>query len=285
VNYRHAYHAGNFADVFKHALLVRLMLALQRKEKGFVFVDTHAGRGGYDLSLAATGASLERTPEWPLGIGRLWDLADAPPEVAGYLDLVRTYDRTLGNLEALPRFYPGSPRIAQLMCRPQDRMDLWERHPDEFKVLHHFFEGLRRVSVHEADGYGAPRAVLPSVERRALVLVDPPFEAADEWDHITKAVGEGLRRLPGGTFAVWYPLTERARPNGFAALMESLSVPTLATEIVVDPEAPRMTGCGIIIANPPWKFEEEARVIADYLATTLFRGQTAQGSVRWVVPE
>jgi 23S rRNA (adenine2030-N6)-methyltransferase len=285
VNYRHAYHAGNFADVLKHAVLVRLMRSLQRKERGFVFVDTHAGRGGYDLSRAAEGDSRARTPEWPDGIGRLWDRNDAPEGVADYLGIIRAYDRGRGNLLPGPRFYPGSPRIARLVCRPQDRMELWERNPSEFACLRDEFGGERRVSVHEADGYGAPRACLPPVERRALVLVDPPFESAGEWSDIASALGEGLGRLPGGTFAVWYPLTERARAEGFVKVLESVKVPTLAIELIVEPDALGMRGCGVIVANPPWKFEGEARAIVSYLASALCRGQAAQGSVRWVVPE
>ncbi|HEY4988964.1 MAG TPA: 23S rRNA (adenine(2030)-N(6))-methyltransferase RlmJ, partial [Opitutaceae bacterium] len=121
MNYRHSFHAGNFADVLKHALLVRLMRSLQRKEKGFVVVDTHAGRGRYDLSAAAEGDSKAREPEWPDGIGRLWDRSDAPGEVRDYLDLIRAYDRAQGNLGSAPRFYPGSPRIARLVARAQDR--------------------------------------------------------------------------------------------------------------------------------------------------------------------
>jgi 23S rRNA (adenine2030-N6)-methyltransferase len=284
VNYRHAYHAGNFADVLKHALLVRLMRALQRKEKGFLFVDTHAGRGGYDLSAAATGDTLAREPEWPGGIGRLWDRADIPAEMAEYMGFVRDYNRYRGGGEA-PRFYPGSPRIAARACRPQDRMDLWERHPEEFAVLGADFDGERRVSLHEGDGYGAPRACLPPLERRALVLMDPPFESADEWSSIAASLKEGLVRLPGATFAVWYPLTARARPGGFIEFLESSRVPALAVELVNDPAAAGMTGCGVLVVNPPWKFEGEAGPIASYVAGALCLGQVAQGSVRWVVPE
>ena len=285
VNYRHAYHAGNFADVLKHALLVRLMRALQRKEKGFVYVDTHAGRGGYDLSAAAVGDTHARDPEWPGGIGRLWDGADLPAEMAEYMGIVRDYNRYKGSDSGPPRFYPGSPRIAAKVCRPQDRMDLWEKHPEEFAALSADFKGERRVSVHEADGYGAPRACLPPTERRALVLIDPPFESSGEWDAIGKALAEGLGRMPAASFAIWYPVTDRARTDGFAQLLETLKVPTFAAELVLDPGAPGMSGCGVVVANPPWKFEGEAGAIVSYLANTLRRGQEAQGSVRWVVPE
>ncbi len=162
MNYRHAFHAGNFADVLKHALLVRLVRALQSKEKGFVFVDTHAGRGRYDLSEAGAGGTRQRRPEWPEGIGRLWERSDAPAELLDYLALVRTFDRSRGNLTDSPRFYPGSPRVVGALCRPQDRLDLWEKQPGECAALRAEFDGERRVAVHEADGGAAMRASPPA---------------------------------------------------------------------------------------------------------------------------
>jgi 23S rRNA (adenine2030-N6)-methyltransferase len=285
VNYRHAFHAGNYADVLKHALLVRLVRALQRKEKGFVFVDTHAGGGRYDLSRAARGDSRARQPEWPGGIGRLWGRADAPPEVQDYLGIVRRYDRSQGNLTASPRFYPGSPRLVRLIGRPQERLELWEKHPAECAALRKGFSGERRVSVHEADGYGAMAACLPPAERRALVLVDPPYEAPQEWSEVSAALGAGISRFPGGTYAVWYPLTGRARMDGFLGWLEGAGVPSLAAELVMEPDAAGMRGCGVAVVNPPWRFDGEARSILGYLEGVLARAHGAQGSVRWVVPK
>jgi 23S rRNA (adenine2030-N6)-methyltransferase len=283
LNYRHAYHAGNFADVLKHALLVRLLRAFQRKEKGFLFVDTHAGRGRYDLLAASEGASRARAPEWPGGIGRLWERTDAPPEVADYVELVRGFDRGRGNLAPAPRFYPGSPRLARLVCRPQDRLDLWEKQPAECAALRDEFHGERRVSVHEADGYGAMRASLPPAERRALVLVDPPFESQGEWADVVAALGEGTRRFPGGTYVVWYPLTGRARPEGFGDQLRSVGAACFCAELVVDPSAPGMSGCGVAVVNPPWRFDGEAKSILTYLSEVIYRGSGAQGEMRWVV--
>jgi 23S rRNA (adenine2030-N6)-methyltransferase len=285
LNYRHAFHAGNFADVLKHALLVRLMRSLQRKEKGFVFVDTHAGRGRYDLSAASEGDSGARKPEWPDGIGRLWGRSDAPPEVADYLAIVRAYDRAAGNLGEAPRFYPGSPRIARLLARTQDRLELWEKHPAECAALRDEFHREPRVSVHEADGYGAIRACLPPAERRALVLIDPPFESKGEWADVSACVLEGIERFPAGTFAVWYPLTGRAKDDGFAELLRQRAVPSLAAELVVDADAPGMRGCGVAIVNPPWQFHGEAVSILTFLESVLYRAENAQGSVRWLVPK
>jgi 23S rRNA (adenine2030-N6)-methyltransferase len=285
LNYRHAYHAGNFADVLKHAVLVRLLRGMQKKEKGLVFVDTHAGRGRYDLSEASEGESRARTPEWPDGIGRLWGRTDAPPGVGDYLAVVRDFDRARGNLATVPRFYPGSPRIARLVARPQDRLELWERHPEECAALREEFLGERRVSVHEADGYGAMRACLPPAERRALILVDPPFEAPSEWPDACASISEGLDRFPSATTMVWYPLTGRARSDGFFDFLVARENPALCAELVVYPDAPRMRGCGLAIINPPWKFDDEVRSIVYYLGSVVYRGEAAQGSVRWVVPK
>jgi 23S rRNA (adenine2030-N6)-methyltransferase len=282
VNYRHAYHAGNFADVLKHAILLRLLRALQKKEKGFVFVDTHAGRGRYDLHRASEGESIGRTPEWPEGIGRLWHREDAPPEIRDYLETVRGYDRSQGNLAPGPRFYPGSPRLARLVAREQDRLELWEKEPSECAALADEFRGERRVSVHGADGYGAIRACLPPPERRALVLVDPPFEARDEWSSVSEALAEGIRRFPAGTYAIWYPLSGRARPDGFVAWLKERAIPSISVELVVAAGAPGMTGCGVAVVNPPWQFDAEARTILTYLASVLYLGEGAQGEIRCI---
>jgi 23S rRNA (adenine2030-N6)-methyltransferase len=222
-------------------------------------------------------------PEWPDGIGRLWDRRDAPQEVGEYLEIVRAYDRSQGNLAPGPRFYPGSPRIARLCARPQDRLELWERHPAECAALRDQFRGERRVSVHEADGYGSIRACLPPAERRALVLIDPPFETQGEWSDISDSLREGIGRLPGGTYAVWYPLTGRASPGGFADTLKSAGLPALAVEMVTDPDAPRMRGCGVLIVNPPWRFDQEASLILSYLGSVIYQRHGAQGSVRWIV--
>jgi 23S rRNA (adenine2030-N6)-methyltransferase len=284
LNYRHAFHAGNFADVLKHALLAQLVKAFQKKDRGFLFVDTHAGRGKYDLSLAAEGDTQARQPEWPGGIGRLWDRSDIPPSLMDYMSLVRRFDRSQGNLTLAPRFYPGSPKIVSLMGRPQDRLDLWEKHPAECAALRKAFDGERRVSFHEADGYGAMKASLPPAERRSLVLIDPPYEDADEWSSVSHALNEGIARFPAGTFAIWYPLTERAGAAGFADSLRTVAAPSLAAELRVDGNGTGLEGCGVAVINPPWRFDEEARAIVRYL-DGLLSDDGPENAVRWIVPE
>jgi 23S rRNA (adenine2030-N6)-methyltransferase len=288
VNYRHAFHAGNFADVFKHALLVQLVRALQRKEKGFLYLDTHAGRGRYDLAAAAQGDKLARKPEWPDGIGRLWQCGDLPDALQDYVTIVREFDLEKGNEQNTPRFYPGSPCFAQMLARAQDRLAFCEKHPEECAVLRAEFAHSQRVSVHETDGYTALRAMLPPPERRALVLIDPPFEAQDEFAQIAVALREGLRRLPGGTFAVWHPLTERARVEAFFAELDALKLPpTLALELAVAGEASglKMRGCGLVIVNPPWQFDRAAEDFLPSLAELLAQAPGAGAVIRWLVPE
>jgi 23S rRNA (adenine2030-N6)-methyltransferase len=290
MNYRHHFHAGNFADVLKHAVLVRLILALQRKEKGFLYLDTHAGRGRYDLAEAATGDSLARQPEWPEGIGRLWQRQGLPVEIESYLSWVRRCDQGSGALPdgAAPRFYPGSPWLAHALARPQDRLVLIEKHPDELDRLDIEFGREARASVRAGDGYAALRAELPAKERRALVLIDPPFEAQDEFAQMAAALQEGLRRMPSTVFALWYPLTQRARVDGFFDSLAALRLPpTLAVELSVAGEfsALRMRGCGVVVVNPPWQIESELRRVVEVLAPILAQEPGAAGRVDWLVPE
>jgi 23S rRNA (adenine2030-N6)-methyltransferase len=286
MNYRHHFHAGNFADVFKHALLVQLVRGQQRKEKGFLYLDTHAGRGRYDLAAAAQGDTLARRPEWPEGVGRLWTRTDLTPALEEYVAQVRAFDAADG--ATAPRDYPGSPRLVCALARPQDRLALCEQHPDEFLALAAEFRAEPRVAVHERDGYGALRALLPPPERRALVLIDPPFEAQDEFARIVAALAEGLRRLPAGVFAVWYPLTERARVDAFFAELSRLALPpTLALELTVAGESSslKMKGCGLAVLNPPWQFEQTAAPLLAQLADVLAHEPGAAASARWLVPE
>jgi 23S rRNA (adenine2030-N6)-methyltransferase len=288
MNYRHHFHAGNFADVMKHVLLLGLVRAMQRKTKGFLYLDTHAGRGAYDLAAAAQGEALARQPEWPAGIGRLWSAPDLPAMVADYVAVVRDFDRRRSNREATPRYYPGSPALVAAVAREQDRLALCELHPAECTALASELSFARRTVVQQMDGYIAPRALLPPPERRALVLIDPPFETQDEFARIATALHEGLLRLPGGVFAVWYPLTERARVEAFAGRLHALRLPPTAVfELAVAGEAAalKMRGCGLVVVNPPWQFEREVMPSLQVLAPLLAQGPGSAAHCHWLVPE
>ncbi|HVU17102.1 MAG TPA: 23S rRNA (adenine(2030)-N(6))-methyltransferase RlmJ [Candidatus Didemnitutus sp.] len=287
MNYRHHFHAGNYADVFKHAALVALIGGLQRKEKGFLYLDSHAGRGSYELeSVTRRPDGSEREPEWPAGIGRLWTEERGP--LASYLNLVRRFNRERGGGPATPGFYPGSPWIAAELARPVDRLALCELREDDADALAAEFRRRSNVSVRTMDGYTAVRALLPPPEKRALVLIDPPFESSAEFSEILSALREGLRRLPGGTFAVWYPVTERARTEGFQREYLALKPPpTLVVEmrIASDGSALRMKGCGLLIINPPWKIEADLIAIGREVAAKLGLDDGAGASTFWLVPE
>ncbi|MGD1032022.1 MAG: 23S rRNA (adenine(2030)-N(6))-methyltransferase RlmJ [Opitutaceae bacterium] len=280
----------------KHVFVVQLARSLQRKPKGVLFLDTHAGRGSYDLELARKGDSLAREPEHPAGIGRIWPGPGSSPALVEYLTLVRDFDRGArdkgkpggsvqsGALE--PRYYPGSPRLLKLLARDSDRLALCETHPEDFQALRSEFEFARRVSVHEMDGYTALRAMLPPPERRALVLIDPSYEAQDETSLVVSALAEALRRFPSGLYAIWYPITERILPRDFLREVSGLSLPpALALELVVEPGAAGLKGCGLLILNPPWRFEEDAKPVLAELTEMMGRSSGAAWQVRWLAPD
>lgn len=288
MNYRHHYHAGNYADVFKHALLLLLIRAMQRKEKGFLYLDTHAGRGGYDLSvpsLLPDGKSRE--PEHPAGIGRLWSAPGLPPALNDYLGLVRRFNGRNGATGDELKFYPGSPWIAKLLLRPQDRMALCELRPDDAEALDFEFARESRVTVQVIDGYTGLKALLPPPEKRALVLIDPPFETKKEFADIARGLKNALKRLPGAAIAVWYPITERARTDEFHHALLELATPALFAELSIAGEASllRMKGCGLLILNPPWQIEREIRALLPVLRERLRVDAGAGTACDWLVPE
>lgn len=275
--------------MFKHVLLGALFHGLQGKEKGFLYLDTHAGRGKYDLRISDRGQSLPRTAEYPGGWGRLDKAQFSVPQlVADYCTVVRAFDRRCGNLDDMLRFYPGSPCLAYQWMRPQDRLSLCELNRSEFEVLAAEIEGRKRVSVHHLDGYIAVRAFLPPKEKRVLVLVDPPFESPEEWVFLAQCVQDVLERMPAATLAVWYPITERAGKEQFLREIVRLQPPPSWTaEITVRGEhlGTGMRGCGMLVVNPPWRLDEELVPIVNWLSERLAQGDGARGSLRWLVPE
>src|SRR5215212_1760866 len=249
MNYRHGYHAGNFADVLKHAALCELLRLLLSKDKKLFVLDTHAGAGGYDLS----GARAARTGEAEAGIARL---AAAPRDgmpdvVARYLTQVTAYDRKFGPAGGSLRRYPGSPRLIRTALRPGDRFIACELHPEDALALKREFAGDRAAEVRQADGYKVLKALLPPPERRGLVLIDPPFEAADEFDRLARALKQALRRFATGCYAVWYPIKDEAAVEVFKATLVGLKALSLELRLASAPDG-KLAACGLVVINPPW---------------------------------
>ncbi len=255
MNYRHAFHAGNFADCVKHALLVWLVRALQRKDKPAFFLDTHAGRGRYDLE----SAEARRTGEWRDGIARLRAAPD--PVLGDYLGVVEQ----LG-------LYPGSPLLIRALMRAGDRLACCEWHAEEAAVLKRLFAGDPAVAVHRRDGWEALGALLPPPERRGLTLIDPPFEAEDEFERLADGLRRAHRRFATGVLAAWYPIKSRARTRPFHALLrESGFAEALVVEFCLRPplDPARLNGSGLIVVNPPFGFAAAAPALLAALHTRL----------------
>jgi 23S rRNA (adenine2030-N6)-methyltransferase len=291
VKYRHAFHAGNFADVHKHIMLLALLRALSRKDKGFLLLDTHAGRGFYDL----TSGDAHRSREADDGIERLVDasppLDDAPaghgtgggwaPEIVDYLALVETLRRERHDRAA----YPGSPLLALLALRPQDRAVFIETQPSEHAALREAVSALARYApaaraegrraivertvIECADGYGRLANWLPPIERRALVLIDPPYEdAATDQKAIEQTLVAILERLPSAVIALWYPIKDRRDTDAWLLRLQAklprppdaTAVPTLITEVCLHPPDNRvgLNGSGVLVLNPPWQCDARA---------------------------
>jgi 23S rRNA (adenine2030-N6)-methyltransferase len=277
--YRHLFHAGNFADVFKHALLVRLLIALGKKDKPYCYLDTHAGTGRYDL----THAWAQKAREYESGIGLLWERKGIPPALAPYTQIVKTE-----NPGRKLRYYPGSPLIAKHFLGAADRMVLTELNKADFAELKSLFANDKQVGVHLLDAYQGLKAFLPPKERRGLVLIDSSFDRAKEFSRISEALIEAHRRFATGIYAVWYPLMEPGAMRGFERdVKESGIRKILKLELTVEPRdwAATIPGCGMLVVNPPWRFEDEARPLLRWLWNALSRRGAGGASVNWLVPE
>ncbi len=270
MNYRHGFHAGNFADILKHTALCETLRLLTVKDKRLFVLDTHAGAGGYDLS----AERARRTGEAEAGIGRLLGARNGPipAAVARYLAAVEAYDRKFGRPAETLRRYPGSPRLIRGALRPGDRLVACEKHHEEALLLKREFAGDRAVEIRQADGYHAIKATLPPPERRGLIVVDPPFEAKDEFDALARAVRQGLRRFAVGCYLIWYPLKDTAEASAFGATLAGLKRLTLELHLGPDIAMGKLGGCGVTVINPPWKLEEAMREALPWIAARLGEG-------------
>jgi 23S rRNA (adenine2030-N6)-methyltransferase len=256
VNYRHGYHAGNFADVVKHIALVAILLHLRKKDTAFLVVDSHGGRGAYDLS----GEQAARTVEARNGVARLTDLSgDMPEALSTYLSLVKESP-----------LYPGSPLIAARLLRSQDRLTAVEKHPEECAALKEVLSPFRNCSAEKGDGFTRAIKLMPPPSRRGLVLLDPPFESPDDFSNLAGALRDGYRKFATGIYLAWYPIKSQAEADAFTGEVLAAG---MAKAMVIDASVPALEGklgrAGLLIINPPYGFEASMKASAALLAPRL----------------
>lgn len=277
LSYRHAFHAGNHADVLKHFVQVQLHKYMNQKDAAYTYIDTHSGAGVYALD---SGAATKNA-EFETGIAPLWERTDLPPALAEYVDMVKGMNPS-GKL----RYYPGSPYIAEQASREQDRLRLFELHPADSKILadnfrkleeHKAQQGVRargkRVMIERGDGFHSLKALLPPPSRRALVLIDPPYEVKDDYRKVRDALDEALGRFPSGMFAVWYPVLHRIESRNFADKLKRLPAKEwLHVTLTVSTPSPDGFGLhssGMFVLNPPYTLEATLREVMPYLVHAL----------------
>ncbi|MBP1313035.1 23S rRNA (adenine(2030)-N(6))-methyltransferase RlmJ [Herbaspirillum huttiense F1] len=286
LSYRHAFHAGNHADVLKHMVIIQLMRYLGQKDPAYMVIDTHAGAGVYALD----GDYASKNAEYETGIAKLWDRKDLPAMVKEYVDLVRSL-----NPSGKMRYYPGSPYCAEKTMREQDRLRLFEMHPSEVKVLEDNFRKLeahaaaqgqrpaargKRVMVYRGDGFQGLKALLPPPSRRGLVLIDPPYEDKRDYTHVAQVLADALTRFPTGTYAVWYPVLQRNESRQLPERLKRLGAKSwLNVTLAIHGPAPDGFGLhnsGMFILNPPWTLEAQLKEVMPYLIEVLGVDDTAE---------
>jgi 23S rRNA (adenine2030-N6)-methyltransferase len=286
LSYRHAFHAGNHADVLKHMVIIQLMRYLGQKDPAYMVIDTHAGAGVYALD----GDYASKNAEYETGIAKLWDRKDLPAMVKEYVDLVRSL-----NPSGKMRYYPGSPYCAEKTMREQDRLRLFEMHPSEVKVLEDNFRKLeahaaaqgqrpaargKRVMVYRGDGFQGLKALLPPPSRRGLVLIDPPYEDKRDYSHVAQVLADALTRFPTGTYAVWYPVLQRNESRQLPERLKRLGAKSwLNVTLAIHGPAPDGFGqhnSGMFILNPPWTLEAQLKEVMPWLIEVLGVDDTAE---------
>jgi 23S rRNA (adenine2030-N6)-methyltransferase len=282
MNYRHAYHAGNFADVVKHAVMCRVLVHLREKPAAFRIIDTHAGAGRYDLA----GLEAGKTQEWRDGIDRLRRAELAAPLralLAPYLDAVAAFNPN-GGLKT----YPGSPLLAKALLRRQDRLIACELEPQAAAALQNELAGDARAKAIVIDGWTALTAYVPPVERRGVVLVDPPFEQPGEFPRLVQGLAAAHRKWPTGVYLLWYPIKDQAEVAAFARSLSRLGIAKiLRVELTLPTAVPDegLRGSGLIAVNPPWTLHDELKVLLPALAAVMSRGPAGAGTLDWLTGE
>jgi 23S rRNA (adenine2030-N6)-methyltransferase len=262
--YRHAFHAGNHADVLKHIVLMLVLRHMNAKPKGYRFVDTHAGAGGYSLE----GRYAQKKGEYERGIGRLWTRADLPPIVADYVELVRRF-----NPDGVLAQYPGSPALAQMLLRPQDQLRAFELHPTEQKILRTTLAATPGAIAYDGDGFAGLKSQLPPSSRRAAVLIDPSYEGNADYGKVVTTLREALARFAPGVYMVWHPLVSKLAAAGLPRRLEALAPKGWlhARLTVQQPDAQGfgLAGSGVFVINPPHALAAQLQDVLPWLVDVL----------------
>lgn len=276
LSYRHSFHAGNHADIIKHATLCLILEALNQKDKPYFYGDTHAGAGCYSLA----SEHAKATGEFQGGIGKLWQQRELHPLLSPMMSVIKQYNG--GGL----RFYPGSPLFAKALMRENDKLILNEMHPSDAPLLAREFKTDRRSHIYTMDGYSFCKDRLPPTPRRGVVLMDPSYELKDEYQKLFRSLEEGLKRWETGTFALWYPVVERSKIDDLEKkIKRHVKRPTLQVELAVqaDTEGYGMTASGLIVVNPPWKLFEQLSELLPWLAEHLEADKDASQRLHWLI--
>ena len=262
--YRHAFHAGNHADVLKHITLTLVLRYMNRKDKPYRLIDTHAGAGGYSLE----GPYAQKKGEYLQGVARLWARDDLPPAVADYMDLVRQFNPD-GQLEQ----YPGSPAFAQMLLRSQDQLRLYELHPTDHRILESYLGAVRGAEVKDTDGFDGLKSQVPPSSRRAVVLMDPSYEGHGDYSRVIASLREAITRFPEGVYMVWYPQVSKLEAAQLPRRLEGLAPKGwLHARLTVqqpDSQGFGLAGSGMFILNPPYSLHDELLTVLPYLTEVL----------------
>ena len=279
LSYRHAFHAGNHADVLKHAILLQVLEYMRLKEKPFLYVDTHAGAGKYDL----TAAGPSKSQEFTTGIARIWHDASLPDALHRYCEIVRAM-----NPQQDLRQYPGSPMLAQSMMRSGDKARLFELHSTEFALLNDMFGRQRQFKVEACDGLQALNAVLPPQSRRAVVLIDPAYEVKTDYQRVVQTLKSAYQRFATGVYLLWYPVVNREYVNRLEREFIASGIKDMVLfELAIMPDLSNtgMTASGMIVINPPWQLEQTMRTILPYLQNRLGHAEGSDWRIKRLAPE
>ena len=279
LSYRHSFHAGNFADVLKHCIQVLIIESLKQKPKAFVYYDTHAGAGKYSLFSKYSN----KNAEYKDGVEKIWQLQNPPQEISAYLALIKDL-----NPSGVLQLYPGSPFISHMLMSKQNRLELSELHPTDHALLSKEFNHLRSINVVQADGYKHLKSKLPPIQRRGLILIDPPYELKDEYNDVIKNIKQAHKLFATGIYAIWYPVTSRHNIERFCNQFKNSGIKNILRielNVLKDSNDYGMTGAGMIIINPPWKLAQQMQQVLPWLLENLKQDQCGSYKIEQLVKE